>query len=236
MKTAKPASDPGVSQDDRGHVRLPADTDARAHSPGLSVAELILASGSAGRASVLASAGLRFRQQPAPIDERAIEAAMREGHGTPKAEELALRLAAEKAAAVSRLYPDAIVIGADQVMECEGQLFQKPPTLWAARAQLIQLRGRTHSLHSGLAVARDGEVRWQHLASAHLTMRAFSDPFLDAYIAAEQEALLGSVGAYRIEGMGIQLFSDVQGDHFTIIGLPLLPLLAYLREMGWLQA
>jgi septum formation protein len=206
------------------------------HNPADPTAELILASASTGRAAVLRDAGLSFRQEPAPIDERAIEAGMMQRDGSIGAGELATRLAAEKAAAVSWLHPAAIVIGADQVMECEGRLFQKPPDIAAARAQLAHLRGRMHSLNAGLAVATGGEAVWRHLDSAHLTMRDFSDAFLDAYIAAEGEALLGCVGAYRIEGRGIQLFSRVDGDHFTIIGLPLLPLLGYLREIGWLQS
>jgi septum formation protein len=199
-------------------------------------AELILASGSAGRAAVLRAASLTFRTVPADIDERAIEAEMMRGDGGPGAGVLATRLAVEKAAAVSQLHPQALVIGADQVMECEGRLFQKPPDLAAAMTQLRELRGRAHSLHAGLAVALGGEAIWRHLDSARLTMRDFSEAFLDSYIAAEGAALLGCVGAYRIEGPGIQLFSSVEGDHFTIIGLPLLPLLGYLRDIGWLQS
>jgi septum formation protein len=199
-------------------------------------AELILASASAGRAAVLANAGLRFRKVPAPIDERAIEAEMMRERGDLDAGELATALAVEKAAAVSRLHPQAVVIGADHVMECEGRLFQKPADLAAARTQLRHLRGRTHSLNAGLAVAMNGEAVWRHLDRAWLTIRDFSDAFLEGYVAAEGEALLGCVGAYRIEGQGIQLFSRVAGDHFTIIGLPLLPLLGYLREIGWLQS
>jgi nucleoside triphosphate pyrophosphatase len=198
--------------------------------------ELILASASSGRASLLSQAGLSFRQVPADIDERAIETALLRGDGRLGAGNLALHLAAAKAGAVSKSHLSAVVIGADQVMVCEGRLFQKPADLQAARDQLAQLRGRTHHLHSGLAVAIAGEVVWRHLASASLEMRAFSDAFLADYLAAEGESLLGSVGAYRIEGRGIQLFSRVEGDHFTIIGLPLLPLLGYLREKGWFPA
>ncbi len=199
-------------------------------------AELILASASAGRGAVLRAAGLTFRKVPADIDERGIEAEMRRDDGGAGAGALATRLAVEKASAVSRLHPDALVIGADQVMECEGRLFQKPPDLPAAMTQLRHLRGRVHSLHAGLAVAFGGSAIWQHLDSARMTMRDFSGAFLDSYVAAEGAALLGCVGAYRIEGPGIQLFSRVEGDHFTIIGLPLLPLLGYLRDIGWLQS
>jgi septum formation protein len=145
-------------------------------------------------------------------------------------------LAAAKAEHVSRIEPDALVIGADQVMSCGGRLYQKPSSIAAACEQLRELRGKTHTLHAGLAVARRGETLWRHLDLARLTMRDFSDPFLDAYAEAEGETLTRSVGAYRIEGLGIQLFSRVEGDHFTIIGLPLLPLLGYLRDVRWLPS
>ena len=132
------------------------------------------------------------------------------------------------------MHPDAFVIGADQVMECSGKLFAKPVGIDGAREQLQLLRGQPHSLYSAVAIALDGEIRWRHVEKAVLTMRGFSDTFLEDYIAGEGAALLACVGGYRIEGRGIQLFSHVEGDHFTIIGLPLLPLLGYLRETGWL--
>ena len=197
--------------------------------------ELILASASSGRAAILRGAGLDFRQQSADIDERALEAEAASG-GDVDAGRLALMLAAAKARDVSAREPAALVIGADQVMECGGVAYHKPATLDAARRHLMQLRGRTHSLNAGLCVAKGGAVLWQHLDRAHLTMRDFSDDFLDAYCRAEGEALLQTVGVYRIEGPGIQLFAKIEGDHFTIIGLPLLPLLGYLREIGWLAA
>lgn len=192
---------------------------------------LILASASAGRAALLRAAGLAFEQVPAGIDERALERDF-----TGAAGGLAMLLAVEKAKAVSRLHPQALVIGADQTMEQDGRLFQKPSDLNAARAQLSLLRGQEHRLHAGLAVASGGEALWRHVGAARLTMRNFSDAFLDAYIAAEGEALLACVGAYRIEGRGVQLFSRIEGDHSTIIGLPLLPLLGYLRDSGWLAS
>lgn len=195
--------------------------------------DLILASASAGRAAILRGAGLDFRQQSAEIDERALEAAAASAAGVD-AGRLALTLAAAKARDVSARDPAALVIGADQVMECGGVAYHKPATALAARQQLIQLRGKTHSLNAGLCVAKGGAVLWQHLDRAHLTMRDFSDDFLDCYCRAESETLLRTVGVYRIEGPGIQLFSKIEGDHFTIIGLPLLPLLGYLREIGWL--
>lgn len=200
---------------------------------GVGRAPLILASASAGRAAVLREAGLAFRQRPADIDERALEkAAARDG--ALNGDHLALMLASAKAEHVSLMEPDALVIGADQVMSCEGRLYQKPPNVAAACEQLRELRGKTHMLHAGLAVAKGGETLWRHLGLARLTMRPFSDAFLDAYARAEGETLTRSVGAYRIEGPGIQLFSQVEGDHFTIIGLPLLPLLDYLRGIRWL--
>jgi septum formation protein len=197
--------------------------------------ELILASASTGRADILRGAGIDFRQRSADIDERALEAEAASA-GVIDAGRLALTLAGAKALNVSRREPAALVIGGDQVMECGGRLYHKPATMEAARQQLLQLRGKTHSLNAGVCVAKDGDVLWQHLDRAHLTMRDFSDAFLDAYCGAEGEALLRTVGVYRIERRGIQLFEKIEGDHHTIIGLPLLPLLGNLREIGWLAA
>jgi septum formation protein len=197
-------------------------------------AELILASTSEGRASVLRQAGLSFSQIAASVDERPLQAeAMRKGSGI-SAPELALRLAEAKAVSVSKTQDSALVLGGDQVMECEGGIYQKAPTIEAIRAQLLALRGKTHSLHSALCVAKGGKTVWRHISAAHMTMRAFSDEFLDEYCRTEGEALSQSVGAYRIEERGIQLFSAIEGDYFTIIGLPLLPFLDYLRTVGWL--
>jgi septum formation protein len=183
---------------------------------------------------VLRQAGLTFRQVAAPVDERPLQVeAMREGSGI-SASELALRLAEAKAVSVSETQGDALVLGGDQVMECEGVIYQKAQTTEAIRAQLLALRGKTHSLHSALCVARCGEPVWRHVSTVNLTMRPFSDAFLDEYCQTEGEALMQSVGAYRIEERGIQLFSAIDGDHFTIIGLPLLPFLHYLRTVGWL--
>ncbi len=196
-------------------------------------AALILASASVGRAALLRGAGLEFRQRSANVDERALETeAAAKGDLDPGA--LAVMLAEAKALDVSACEPGALVIGADQVTACGGTVIHKPADAEAAREQLARLRGKTHSLNAGLCVARDGTVLWRHLDRAHLTMRDFSDAFLEAYLRSEGEALLRSVGVYRIEGPGIQLFSRIEGDHFTIIGLPLLPLLGYLREIGWL--
>jgi septum formation protein len=197
--------------------------------------ELILASASSGRADILRGAGLAFRQVPASVDERALEAeAVADGLGK-NGGKLAQILAVAKAEEVSGRFSTSVVIGVDQVMECDGVIYHKPASREAARAQLAELRGRMHRLHCGLAVARGGRAVWQHLAVARMTMRPFSDVLLDAYCATEDETLLQTVGAYRIEGRGVQLFSDIDGDYFTIIGLPLLPLLNYLRETGWLS-
>lgn len=186
---------------------------------------LILASNSAARKALLAGAGLVFESSPAPIDERAEEASTL-GKG-PAA--VATRLAEAKALAVGEIYTAATVIGADQVLSLDGEIFHKPADMAAARTQLARLRGRTHRLICGVALARSGAVLWSHSAEAELTMRTFSDAELDAVLAEEGEAALSSVGAYRLEGPSLRLFERIDGDYFTILGLPMLPLLAALR-------
>ena len=194
---------------------------------------LILASGSVSRRTLLAGAGLEFAVRPAPIDETAIKIAVRgEGGDAVRAAE---RLADAKAAHVAAAEPGALVIGADQILVCGEDWYDKPDDLEAARAQLLALRGRTHMLATAVAVWHGGTRLWQHLASPRLTMRRFSEPFLDAYLAIEGDAVLTSVGAYRLEGPGVHLFSKVVGDHAAILGLPLLPLLAFLRQARALQ-
>lgn len=198
---------------------------------------LILASASASRAGIMRNAGLTFRQAPSDIDERAIETRLvsetgQTGDAFP--EHLALSLAEAKALAISRENPDALVIGADQVMACRGAILHKPKTLEAAREQLTSLRGNMHSLFSAICVASRASIDWRYCARADLVMRAFSDAFLDAYCLTEGETMLRSVGSYRVEGPGIHLFSDIRGDLHTIMGLPLLPLLGYLRDRGTL--
>lgn len=133
---------------------------------------------------------------------------------------------------VSRKVPGALVIGADQILDCAGVWFDKPPDLDHARAHLVALRGREHRLATAVCVVRDGQRLWHHREAPRLTMRAFSDAFLDAYIALEGRAMLVSVGGYRLEGPGVQLFSTIAGDHSAILGLPLLPLLEFLRGHG----
>jgi septum formation protein len=166
---------------------------------------------------------------PADVDEAAIK---KSATAPADAAALAGSLACAKALAVSASLPAALVIGADQVLACEGHVFDKPGHVAGARAQLMRLRGRTHQLYSGVALARDATVLWQHIGLATLVMRPFSDAFLEHYLAAAGEAIFGTVGAYQIEGIGIQLFTAVSGDASTIIGLPLLPLLAQLRALG----
>jgi septum formation protein len=186
---------------------------------------VILASNSAARKALLAGAGLKFESSPAPIDERA-EGRIALGKG-PAA--VATHLAEAKALSVSRLNSTATIIGADQVLSLEGEIFHKPADMSAARGQLTRLRGRTHRLSCGVALAREGTILWSHTAEALLTMRAFSNEERDAILAEEGEAALGSVGAYRLEGPSLRLFERIEGDYFTILGLPMLPLLAALR-------
>ena len=131
---------------------------------------------------------------------------------------------------------DAVVIGGDQTLVCEDRLFDKPADIEAAHRQLRELRGRVHVLHSAVSVARNGTIEWRHIDAARLSMRAFSDEFLTRYVAACQDWLTSSVGGYRLEGLGAQLFDQVEGDYFTILGLPLLPLLGWLRQAGVLRS
>lgn len=193
-------------------------------------APLLLASKSAARRGLLAAAGLPFETADSSIDERAIEAPLRAaGAGGP---EIALRLARAKALAVGAKQPDRLVIGADQTLSLESRIFTKPFDRAAAAAQLAALSGRPHELHSALCVVRGNKVLFEAAPVARLTMRPLSQAFIEAYIATVGDAALASVGAYQIEGLGIHLFEKVEGDHSTILGLPLLPLLTYLREEG----
>ncbi len=189
---------------------------------------LILASASASRRTLLAAAGLRFDVTPAAIDETAVKTEVRAHGGT--AAHAALALAAQKAAAIAD--PDALVIGCDQILVCNNTWFDKPPTLPAARAQLLALRGRPHDLVTAAVCRRHGDVVWRHVAVPRLVMRDFSESFLESYLAAEGEAVLTSVGAYRLEGCGMHLFDTIDGEHSAILGLPLLALLKFLRHSG----
>lgn len=192
---------------------------------------LVLASKSEIRGKILAAAGLRFETRPAPIDERGIETAA----GNPAAAQAARLLARAKANAVARSLPGRVVLGADQTLALGEERFGKPADRAGAAQQLRRLRGQTHALHSGLALVRDGEVLFDLVDTARLSMRDFSDRFLDAYLDMAGDSAMSSVGGYQLEGIGIQLFERVEGDYFTILGLPLLPLLAFLRQNKFLD-
>jgi septum formation protein len=192
--------------------------------------KVVLASSSATRASMLAAAGFVVTSDPPRVDEEAVKASFR-GEGADTAA-CATALAEAKADRVSRRHPGELVIGADQMLDCEGVWFDKPADRRSAGAQLVALRGRTHVLSSAVCVFRDGERLWHTVAQARLTMRLFSDDFLEEYLSAAGEDVTGSVGAYRLEGLGAHLFSRVEGDWFTILGLPLLPLIEFLRTQG----
>lgn len=189
---------------------------------------LVLASKSAARRAMLTDAGVPFSVQVADVDEDAVKAV----HDPADAAGLAVELARVKALAVSRHDPDAWVLGADQTLAFDGGLVSKAPSLDAARSRLAAMRGRTHHLHSGAALARNGQIVWSGVDTVTMRMRDVSDAFLDAYLAAEGEALLACVGAYRLEGLGAQLFEAVEGDYFTVLGMPLWPVLAELRRAG----
>ncbi len=191
---------------------------------------LVLASGSMARRALLAGSGVPFDILPADIDERFLIGQL-EDRETPSAD-IAQALADQKALTVSAKRPDALVLGGDQVLSLQGSIFSKPRTPDEARDRLSLLRGRTHHLHNGLSLAQGGEVVWRYREVAALTMRDFSDDFLDDFIARHGEAVLTSVGAYRLEDEGIQLFERIEGDYFAILGLPLLPLLSELRSHG----
>lgn len=190
---------------------------------------VILASGSAARAAVLRGAGVSFETASPGVDEEALKAGLLAEQAPPR--DIADVLAEAKAMRVSRRRP-GLVIGADQTLELDGELVSKAETLAEARERLITLRGRTHRLHAAVVVARDGQPIWREVKRADLTVRAFSDEWLEGYLAREGEALLGSVGCYRLEGEGVQLFEAIAGDYFTILGLPLMGLLDLLRRHG----
>jgi septum formation protein len=193
---------------------------------------LILASTSSARRAVLEGAGVGFEAVRPGVDEDAAKDELLVKGAGPR--EVAEALAAAKALVVSKDRP-GLVIGADQTLDLDGRLYDKAADLAAARARLAELRGRTHQLHSAVAVAQDGRAVWAQTVSATLTMRDFSDAFLDDYLAREGAAALGSVGCYRLEGLGVQLFAAIDGDYFTILGLPLMGLLELLRARGVLS-
>jgi septum formation protein len=195
---------------------------------------LILASGSAVRAKLLTAAGVAFDVVSPHVDEDAVKESLLAEKAPPH--DIADALAALKASKVSISHPNTFVIGADLVLVFEGQLISKMPDLMAARALLKRLAGHKHELVGAVVLAKDGAVVWRHVARAELTMRNFSDAFLDNYIERQGDAILSSVGCYFLEGEGVQLFSHIVGDYFTILGLPMIPLLNALREFGALPA
>lgn len=195
---------------------------------------LILASISQSRRTMLSAAGVAFSAEAPGVDEDAVKDSLKGEKATPAA--IAETLAELKARKISLRHPDAFVIGADQVLDCDGTLYDKPPDLAAARRQLQSLRGKTHRLTAAVVVARGDARLWHHTQVATLQMRPFTDAFLDGYLARVGEAACRSVGAYQLEGLGAQLFSRIEGDYFTILGLPLLPLLDFLRGHRLVEA
>ena len=191
---------------------------------------VILASASQSRAALLRNAGVAIECWPAGIDEDSLKASYRQDGRS--AADVAARLAELKAQGVGKDHAGRFVIGADQMLQCGGAWFDKPVDLDHARGHLRALRGKTHELFAAICVLRDGVCLWRHLECARMTMRPFSDEFLDAYIDAVGENACLSVGAYQLEGLGARLFSRIEGDYFTILGLPLLPLLAFLAGHG----
>lgn len=189
---------------------------------------IVLASTSPTRQAMLQSAGLEFIAAAPQVDERALVAA----HPEWQPREVALRLAEAKAEDVSRRHGASVTIGADQVLALGSRTYSKPRDTGDCRRQLQELRGKTHLLISAVVCAGGGKATWSHVAEARLTMRDFSDDFLEHYLAKIGSDCTSSVGGYKIEGLGLQLFEAVDGDHFTILGLPLLPLMAHLRDTG----
>lgn len=191
---------------------------------------IVLASGSVHRRELLRSAGIDFTVEASDLDERAIEAPLQESGVSP--EDVAAILAEAKATDVSTRHPGAIVIGADQTLSLGDEVLHKPASMEDARRTLLKLSGRTHHLNSAVVLVEDGVVTWRHVATAAITMRTLDPGFIGRYLAHAGQKALTSVGAYQIEREGIQLMESIEGDYFTIIGLPLLPLIKQLRERG----
>ncbi|MFM5917982.1 MAG: Maf family protein [Novosphingobium sp.] len=193
---------------------------------------LVLASNSASRRAMLSASGVGFEARAADIDERALEASLA---GAPAAE-VALALAGAKACAVSTLRPDALVLGSDSLVEVEGKRFNKPGSREDAAAHLRFFSGKVMELHSAAALARQGNSVWAHGEVARLQVRELSEPFIESYLEAEWPAVAGCVGVFRIEDRGVQLFEDIQGSHFTVLGMPLLAVLGALRDQAVLAS
>ncbi len=199
----------------------------------MTAVKIILASTSVTRRNLLTNAGLDFTSSAPHIDETAAKASLVASGTEPR--DIAAALAAMKALDLSRKEPDALVIGADQILQFDGGFLDKPTSISAARAQLLALRGRQHMLISAVAVASAGRVEWHHIGQARLKMRDFSDLFLDSYLEQMGSDILTTVGCYKLEQQGVGLFSKIEGDYFTVLGLPLVDLLNYLFETGTLE-
>ena len=199
----------------------------------MSVPSIILASGSAIRRKIMSDAGIEFEVITRPVDEDAIKTAMLSKKAVLK--DIADALAEAKSMRVSRQV-SGLVIGADQIMVMDDTLYDKPKDMNEARSRLLEMRGKTHFLIGAVVISENGSPVWRHLAKTKLTMRDFSENFLDEYLEIEGETILQSVGAYRFEGRGAQLFSKVEGDFFSILGLSLLPVMDYLRERGMMTS
>jgi septum formation protein len=198
------------------------------------IASIVLASASSARRTMLTHAGVSFSVDAAAIDEDALKTMLRAGGAG--AETVAAALALAKAETIAARHPGALVIGSDQILSCGERWFDKPENREAAKEQLLALRGRTHELIAAAVVVSNGDCLWRHVERAELVMWPFSERFVDGYLDRIGAAALQSVGAYQIEGLGVQLFEAVRGDLFTIMGMPLLPLLAFLRSRGAVAA
>jgi len=208
----------------------PVPASSRVYPEGYPMPEIILASGSKARETLLTNAGLSFRAQPARIDEAAIKAALAAENATPR--DIADALAEFKARKVAEKHPGAVVIGSDQVLGVKGGILSKPASREVAAEQLRALRGQQHRLLSAVVVYEDAEPVWRHVGQVRLTMRDVSDVFLNAYLDRNWPGIGDSVGGYKLEEEGIRLFSRVEGDYFTVLGLPLLDLLGFLAQKG----
>lgn len=202
----------------------------------LETSQVILASGSRARYSLLKSAGLAFTVIPADVDETAVRETLMSDNPEIDPIDIADVLARVKGEAVSAANPDSLIIAGDQVLALGPEIFSKPTDIESARECLKKLRGQTHQLHSAVVLAENGEVTWAHVETADMTMRNFSTMFLSEYLVKAGDAVCHSVGGYQLEGLGIQLFEKIDGDYCTILGLPLLPLLAELRQRNVLTS
>jgi septum formation protein len=205
------------------------DTTRRESADSVASRRIVLASASSARRKLLADAGIGVELRPHAVDERALEAKLAPKQLVPRA--TAAALAEAKARSVAVLVPDAIVIGADQVLDFEGEVWSKPSSLAAARDQLAQLSGRSHRLHSAFTIIADGRIRARAVRSARLAVRTLTAEEINLYLDAAGDVVTTTVGAYQLESFGVRLFERIEGDYFTILGLPLLPLLAALRRL-----